>query len=108
MDVLNISPAALSLAALLVVILVSLTSRINVGVLAMTLAFVVAVFGAGWKPDALVAVFPSSLFLTLLGVTLLFGAAEKNQTLAGPPTEPFGRGGAVRPRCRGSSFLSRA
>ena len=77
-----ITPASLSLAALLAVIVLSLTSRINVGVLAMALAWLVATFAAGWKVDALMAAFPSSLFLTLLGVTLLFGAAERNQTLA--------------------------
>jgi di/tricarboxylate transporter len=39
------------------------------------------VFGAGWKADALMAAFPSGLFLTLLGVTLLFGIAHRNGTL---------------------------
>ncbi len=74
------SPAALSLVALLVVIGASLTSRVNIGVLALALAWPVATFGAGWKADALMAVFPSSLFLTLVGVTLLFGIAQKNGT----------------------------
>ena len=71
----------LSLLALLVVIGFSLTARINVGVLAVALAWPIAVFVAGWKADALMAVFPSGLFLTLLGVTLLFGIAHKNGTL---------------------------
>ncbi len=75
------SPAALSLLALLVVIGFSLTSRINVGILALALAWPIALFAAGWKADALMAVFPSSLFLTLLGVTLLFGIAHQNGTL---------------------------
>src|SRR5688572_6428856 len=75
------SPAVLSLLALLVVIGFSLTSRINVGVLAVALAWPIAMFGAGWKADALMAVFPSGLFLTLLGVTLLFGIAHKNGAL---------------------------
>ena len=76
------NPAVLSLVALLAVIVVSLTSRINVGVLAVALAWLVATLAAGWRPEALMAAFPGSLFLTLLGVTLLFGAAEKNGTLA--------------------------
>lgn len=75
------SPAVLSLLALLVVIGASLTSRINVGVLAVALAWPIALFVAGWKANALMATFPSSLFLTLLGVTLLFGIAHKNGTL---------------------------
>lgn len=75
------SPATLSLLALLAVIVLSLTSRINVGILAVALAFPVAVFAAGWKADALLALFPSGLFLTLAGVTLLFGLAQGNGTL---------------------------
>ena len=75
------SPATLSLLALLVVITLSLTSRVNVGVLAVALAFPVGVFAAGWKPEAVLALFPSALFLTLAGVTLLFGIAQENGTL---------------------------
>ena len=75
------NPAVLSLLALLVVIAFSLTARINVGILAVALAWPIAVLGAGWKADALVGVFPSGLFLTLVGVTLLFGIAHKNGTL---------------------------
>ena len=77
-----VSPAVLSLVALLAVIVVSLTSRINVGLLAIALGWLVAVFGAGWKADAFLATFPGSLFVTLFAVTLLFGIAEKNGTLA--------------------------
>ncbi len=76
------TPAMLSMAALLVVIVVSLTSRINVGILAIALASGVAILAAGWTPNALMAVFPAPLFLTLVGVTLLFGVAQKNGTLA--------------------------
>lgn len=75
------SPATLSLVALGAVILLSLTSRINVGILAVALAFPVGVHAAGWKPDAVLALFPSGLFLTLAGVTLLFGIAQENGTL---------------------------
>ena len=75
------TPAVLSLVALLVVIVVSLTSRLNVGILAIALASAVAILAAGWTPNALMAVFPAPLFLTLVGVTLLFGAAQKNGTL---------------------------
>jgi Na+/H+ antiporter NhaD/arsenite permease-like protein len=76
-------PATLSLLALLVVIGVSLTSRLNVGVLALALAFPLGLYAAGWKPDVLLGLFPSSLFLTLAGVTLLFGIAQGNGALAG-------------------------
>lgn len=75
------NPAVASLIALLVVILTSLTSRINVGSLAVALAWPIAMYAAHWKADALMAAFPSSLFLTLLGVTLLFGVAQTNGTM---------------------------
>ncbi|MFI5310519.1 MAG: SLC13 family permease [Gemmatimonadales bacterium] len=75
------SPAVASLVALLVVLITSLASRINVGVLAVALAWPIALYSAHWKADALMATFPSSLFLTLLGVTLLFSVAQVNGTM---------------------------
>ncbi len=75
------SPALLSLLALLLVVAASLTSRVNVGVLAVALAWGVATFAADWNVEQLMAAFPSSLFLTLLGVTLLFGIAQANGTM---------------------------
>jgi di/tricarboxylate transporter len=75
------NPATLSLIALLAVIILSLTSRINVGILAVALAFPVGVYAAGFKAEALLGLFPSALFLTLAGVTLLFGIAQLNGTL---------------------------
>ena len=75
------SAAELSLFALLLVIVVSLTSRINIGVLAIALASAVAILAAGWTPNQVMAEFPNALFLTLVGVTLLFGIAQKNGTL---------------------------
>lgn len=71
-----------SLLALVLVIAGSLTSRINVGVLAVALAWLVAVFAAGWKADAVMATFPGTLFLTLVGVGVLFGAAQANGTMS--------------------------
>ena len=76
------SPAVLSLIAIGVVIVASFGTRLNVGVLAVALAWPIAVYAAGWKADAMMAAFPSSLFLTLLGVTLLFGVAQSNGTMA--------------------------
>ncbi len=75
------SPAVLSVAALLLVMAASFGTRLNVGVLAVALAWLVAVFGAGWKADAVMAAFPVSLFVTLLGVTLLFGVMQANGTM---------------------------
>ncbi len=74
--------ATWSLLALLLVIAGSLTSRINIGVLAVALAWLVAVFAAGWKADAVMATFPDTLFLTLVGVSVLFGTAQANGTMS--------------------------
>lgn len=94
-SLLPIDPAVGSLVALLVVMAVSLTSRINVGLLAIVLAWTVSVAVAAWKTDAVMAAFPSSLFITLLGVTLLFGAAEKNGTLAAITARVIGSCGGI-------------
>ena len=75
-------PAVLSLLALLLVMAASFGTRLNVGVLAVALAWPVAIYGAGWTADALMGVFPASLFVTLLGVTLLFGVTQANGTMA--------------------------
>ncbi|MBK5296771.1 MAG: C4-dicarboxylate ABC transporter [Vicinamibacteria bacterium] len=75
------TPAVLSLLALVVALGVSMTSRINVGWLAIALAWLIGGYGAGMRPDAVMAGFPVSLFLTLAGVTLLFAIAEVNGTL---------------------------
>ena len=77
----TLSPAVASLIALLVAIALSLTSRVNVGVVAMAFAWIIGTAMAGLKPDQVAAGFPSSLFLTLAGVTLLFALAETNGTL---------------------------
>lgn len=77
------NPAVISLLALVVAIALSMTSRINVGLLAIALAWIVGVYVTGLKPDVVMGGFPISLFLTLTGVTLLFGIADTNGTLAG-------------------------
>jgi di/tricarboxylate transporter len=75
------NPAVASLLALLLAIVLSMVSRINVGLVAIALAWLVGAYIAGMKPDAVMAGFPATLFLTLTGVTLLFACAEANGTL---------------------------
>ena len=76
------SGAGWALVALVGAILLSLTSRVNVGVVAIVLAWLAGTFGAGLGAEAILGGFPGSLFVTLLGVTLLFAVAESNGTLA--------------------------
>jgi di/tricarboxylate transporter len=73
--------AELSLAALVIAIIVSCVSEVNVGFLAIALAWFVGVYIGGMTLAQLVAGFPSQLFLTLVGVTLLFSQAHVNGTL---------------------------
>src|SRR6185312_15433605 len=75
------SPSTVSVCALLLVIAVSCTSRINVGLLAIPIAWLVGLY-AGRPAEAVLAGFPTSLFITLTGVTVLFTLAEVNGTVA--------------------------
>ncbi len=75
------TPAVWSLAALALVMAASVGTRLNVGLLALALAWPVATLATGWTTGQLLAAFPASLFVTLLGVTLLFGAAQANGTI---------------------------
>lgn len=71
----------LSLLALVVAIVLSCTSRVNVGVLAAAFAWLIGSYAAGLSVNEVIGGFPTSLFLTLAGVTLLFGLADVNGTL---------------------------
>jgi len=77
-----LTPAVASLVALLLAIALSFSARVNVGVAALALAFGLGLFVPGLRAEAVAGAFPASLFLTLLGVTLLFAATEANGTLA--------------------------
>jgi di/tricarboxylate transporter len=71
----------LSLTALFVAIVVSCTTRLNVGILSLAFAWIVGVYFGGMRFDEVVSGFPVQLFLTLAGVTLLFTQAQINGTL---------------------------
>jgi di/tricarboxylate transporter len=75
------SLAWLSLGALLVAIVVSCTTRLNVGILSLAFAWIVGVYFGGMRLDEVIGGFPVQLFLTLAGVTLLFTQAQLNGTL---------------------------
>ena len=75
------SLAWLSLIALVIAMIVSCFSELNVGVLGLALAWVVGVYLGGMSLNDVVGGFPVQLFLTLAGVTLLFTQAQLNGTL---------------------------
>jgi di/tricarboxylate transporter len=76
-----VSLAVISLGALILALALSSISAINVGFLAIVLAWLVGVYAGGMTVDQVIAGFPSSLFLTLVGLTLLFAMAQVNGTL---------------------------
>jgi di/tricarboxylate transporter len=75
------SPALLSVAALVVAIGLSMATRLNVGLAAIVFSWLIGVYAAGLSAEAVMRGFPASLFLTLAGLTLLFAAADVNGTL---------------------------
>jgi di/tricarboxylate transporter len=75
------SPAAMTLAALVAAIVVSVVSRINVGFVALALAWLLGAYLTDVGVDTVIRGFPAALFVTLAGVTLLFAIAESNGTL---------------------------
>ena len=75
------SLAVLSLFGLAIAVTVSLAAKANVGVLAITLAWVIGVGFGGLSFADVAAGFPTQLFLMLAGVTLLFTQAQLNGTL---------------------------
>jgi Na+/H+ antiporter NhaD/arsenite permease-like protein len=70
-----------SLTALIVAIVVSCTTKINAGFLSIAFAWLIGSYLAGMNVNQIAAGFPSQLFLTLVGVTLLFTQAQANGTL---------------------------
>ena len=74
--------AVISVSALTLAVLISCFSRLNVGVLSIAMAWIVGVYMGGLKPTDVMAGFPSQLFLTLTGVTLVFAMAQSNGTLS--------------------------
>jgi di/tricarboxylate transporter len=76
------SLAWISVGALVLVVTLSCVTTINVGILALAMALIVGVFLGGMPVAKVVDGFPTDLFITLVGVTLLFAISECNGTLA--------------------------
>lgn len=75
-------PAIISLASLAAAIGIGCWKKINIGVLSIAFAFLVGHFLVGLPPVGIVSGWPLNLFFMLLGVTMLFGVAAANGTLA--------------------------
>jgi len=92
------SIAAISLCALVLALVLSCVTKVNIGFLSITLAWLVGTYLGGIPVAQVVAGFPTPLFLTLVGITLLFAQAQVNGTLDGI-TRP-----AIR-LCRGNTGI---
>ena len=73
--------AVISLLAILVAIIIGFWRHINVGFLSMGLAFLLGSGAAGFTAKQIIAFWPTNLFVTLIGVSMLFSMARVNGTL---------------------------
>ena len=78
--------AWISLAALVIVIVLSCTTAVNPGFASLALAWIIGIYiapswGKRFTIGEILSGFPTELFLTLVGVTLLFTLARGNGTL---------------------------
>lgn len=70
----------ISLVVLAVVVAIGFIKKINLGFFSLGAAFVLGTIG-GMKASQITAGFSSSMFVTLVGVTFMFGMASQNGTL---------------------------
>lgn len=71
----------LALSAFVVIFLLGTLRPVNMGAIALVGAFLVAAFIYDVEPDVVLAGFPGSMFVILVGVTYLFGIASINGTV---------------------------
>ena len=74
--------AWISLAALVIAVVGGIVMRLNVGLLSFALAYLVGVGLGDMSPGQVTGGFPTSLFLVLTAVMLLFAQAQVNGTLS--------------------------
>jgi len=73
--------AWISVGALIIAVSLSMVTTINVGIVCLAFAWIVGVLLGGMSVGDLLDGFPTGLFITLAGVTLLFSMARGNGTL---------------------------
>ena len=71
----------LPLIALVAMFIIATFFPINIGILGFIGAFGVGAFLLGYDDKEILAAFPSSIVLTIIGVTYFFGMAKKNGTI---------------------------
>ena len=73
--------AWVSIGALVLAVGLSCTTAVNVGVLALAMAWIVGVYMGDMSVGTVLEGYPTTLLVTLIGVTLLFSVANVNGTL---------------------------
>jgi len=73
--------AWISVGALIIAVTLSMVTTINVGIVCLAFAWIVGVLLGGMSVGDILDGFPTGLFVTLAGVTLLFSMARGNGTL---------------------------
>jgi di/tricarboxylate transporter len=73
--------AWISVGALIIAVTLSMVTTINVGIVCLAFAWIVGVLLGGMSVGDVLEGFPTPLFVTLAGVTLLFSMARGNGTL---------------------------
>jgi len=75
-------PATISLIALLLAIIIGIVRpKLNIGLISILFGLIIGVYVLGLKDKDVTAMFPSSLFLMLLSITMFFGIASENGTI---------------------------
>jgi di/tricarboxylate transporter len=77
----GLSVPVISLIALAIAIVISCTTSLNIGTLAIGLALIAGHYFGGVKIPDIIKGYPTSLFIMLAGVTYLFAIAQVNGTL---------------------------
>ena len=75
------SPQTASILGLVAMFVIATALPINMGALALAMAFIVGTLAVGMSSSAIIAGFPGDLFVTLVGITYLFAIAQKNGTI---------------------------
>ena len=106
------SPQVLSLVILVIMFVIATVLPINMGALGFVAAFLFGTLVLDLKVDAILENFPAGLFLTVAGITYLFGSAQINGTvdllIRGAVRAVGGRVAAIRGSCSPSPRCSSA
>ncbi|MBL6077606.1 hypothetical protein JMJ56_06280 [Belnapia sp. T18] len=75
------SPQTTTILGLVVMFVVATVLPLNMGALALAMAFLIGTLSVGMTSAQIIAGFPGDLFVTLVGITYLFAIAQKNGTV---------------------------